>query len=360
MASATLTDFELSLPWLEIFSLVLVVLALLLLLQIILLRLKLIRRTRRAKHIESVCQPLLAATIAGESVAFPGFPKGDEIFALNLWNHLQESVRGNAKERLNALAGRCGLTPYVYGLLRKKDLRSRLVALKTLGHLGDRIMWDEIQTLTRSPDPLLSLVAVRTLYQIDPDTALIETVTQLIEREDWSVAQLMILVEEVAARSTFILLTDAASRLAASTEPASLIRLRRLLRILEVAPSHRVLPTVRSILATTGDDEVIAQCLKFLNEPDDLPLVRKYLAHSNWVIRLQAVRMLGRLGLKEDEPRLRALLSDPVWWVRYRSAEALVSVTRGNTQALSRLKEQMKDRYARDMLEMVMTEQGVQ
>jgi HEAT repeat protein len=359
LASATLSNLELSLPWLEVFSLVLVVLALLLLLKIILLRLKLIRRTRRGKQIESVCQPLLAATIAGESVSLPGLPKGDEIFALNLWNHLQESLRGVAGERLNALANRCGLTPYVYGLLRKKDLRSRLIALKTLGHLGDRMMWDEIQALTRSPDPQLSLVAVRTLYQIDPDTALIETVTQLIEREDWSVAQLMILIEEVAARSTFILLTDAASRLAASTDPASLVKLRRLLRLLEVAPSHRVLPTVRAILAATEDDEVVAQCLKFLNEPDDLPLVRKYLTHPNWVIRLQAVRMIGRIGLKEDEPRLRALLHDSVWWVRYRSAEALVSVTHGNIQALSRLKEGMKDRYARDMLEMVMTEQGV-
>lgn len=354
-----LTEVELSLPWLEEFSVVLVALALLLLLQIILLRLKLIRRTRRGKQVASVCQPILAATVAGEPVSLPGLPESDEIFALNLWNHLQESVRGDARERLNALAGRCGLRTYVYGLLRKKDLRSRLVALKTLGHLEDRLMWDQILALTRSSDPLLSLVAVRALYQIDPDTALIETVTQLIEREDWSVAQLMILIEEVAARSTFILLTDAASRLADSTDRKSLDRLCRLLRMLEVAPSHRVLPTVRAILAATEDDEVIAQCLKFLNEPDDLPLVRKYLAHANWVVRLQAIHMLGRIGAKEDEARLRALLSDPVWWVRYRSAQALVSIMRGNIPALSRFKTEMKDRYARDMLEMVMVEQEV-
>jgi HEAT repeats len=316
-------------------------------------------RMRREKHVESICQPLLAAAVAGESISMPGLAKGDEIFVLKLWNHLQDSVRGGAKQRLNELAGRCGLKSYVYALLRKKDLRSRLVALETLGHLGDKAMWNEVLALTRVSDPLLSLVAVRTLYQIDPDTALIETITQLIERDDWSVAQLMILVEDVAARSTFILLTDAASRLAASTEPADLTRLRRLLYMLEVAPSHRVLPTVRSILVATRDDEVVAQCLKFLRDPEDLPLVRKYLAHPNWVVRLQAARMLGRVGGKEDEARLRALLSDPVWWVRYRSAEALVSMARGNIQILSRLKDVMKDPYARDMLEMVMSEKGL-
>ncbi|HEY6095826.1 MAG TPA: HEAT repeat domain-containing protein [Gallionellaceae bacterium] len=337
-------------------GLALLVVMLLLLLQIALLRINLIARTTREQHFLQTWRPLLAAAIAGENPALPPLAKGDEVFFLKLWNHLQESLRGDAKWRLNILAARCGVVSYAHTLLRQTDLRSQLLAATTLGHLNDRSPWEGILRLANSPDPLLSLVAARALLQLDANAVLHDLKRQLLEREDWPIAQLTKMLQETGTAATFAELADTAMQLASSTDPAELSQLRRVLQLLEVAPPQLVVPVVRRILATTGDDEAIAHCLRFLSEPNDLPTVRAHLAHRNWKIRLQAALALGRIGTADDVVRLTALLGDPVWWVRYRTAQALVILTRGNQQTLSRLRAQLTDRYARDMLEMAMAE----
>lgn len=210
--------------------------------------------------------------------------------------------------------------------------------------------------LAQHPDPLLSFSAARALFQIDADTALNDLQQQLLERENWPTVQLAMLIQEASTGSTFAVLADITIHLANSTAPAASAQLNRLLQLLEVAPYQQVISAIRTILSLTTDDKTIAQCLKFLREPSDLPGVRSLLAHSNWVVRLQAARALGRIGIADDIPRLATLLGDPVWWVRYRTAQALVALTRGNSQALSELRAHLSDRYALDMLEMAMAE----
>jgi hypothetical protein len=340
-------------------SVVLLVLVLLLLLQIILLRINLAARTAREQRFLETWRPLLAAAIAGEGVTLPRLARGDEISFLKLWNHLQESLRGEANLRLNELAVRCGMMRRSHLLLRKKELRLKLLALNTLGHLLDRSAWNGILQLARRTDPRLSLAAARALFQIDADAALDELKNELLERDDWPAAQLAILLQEVGTAGIFTMLADTATRLDASNA-AELARQKRLLHVLEIAPYQHVIPAIRSILSVAADDEVVAQCLKYLREPVDISFARGNLSHPNWVVRLQAARALGRIGSGEDLPKLAALLSDPVWWVRYRTAQTLVELIRGDAGAMSGLREQLSDRFALDMLEMVIAEKGAQ
>jgi HEAT repeat protein len=354
LASATLSDHLLQLVvWV---SIALLAVMLWLLMQIAWLRFNLIKRTAREQRFLEVWRPLLAAAIAGEKDTLPPLASGDEIFFLKLWNHLQESLRGKAKRQLNILALRCGVLQQAYALLDKDDLRSQLLALTTLGHLGDRSSWGDILRLALQPDPLLSLAAARALLQLDANMALHDLKQALLEREDWPTAQLAIMIQEAGSESVFATLLHMATELAGSTEPARLRGLNRVLHLLEVAPPQDVVPTVRSILAETENDEIIAQCLKYLHEPGDLPSVRIYTSHPNWIVRLQAAAALGRIGSAEDMARLVTLLGDSVWWVRYRTAHALVALTRGNLQRLAELSEHLDDRFARDMLAMAMEE----
>ena len=341
-------------------SLALLALVLLLLLQITLLRINLIRRTAREQRFLEVWRPLLAAAIAGETVTLPRLARRDEINFLKLWNHLQESLRGEAKLRLNELAVRCGMVQRSHVLLRKKELRLKLLALNTLGHLLDLSAWDVILQLARQPDPLLSLAAARSLFQLDANAALDELKNELFERDDWPPAQLAILLQEIGTASIFTMLADAATQLAATPKAVELTRLKRLLQLLEIAPYQYVIPAIRSILSVVTDDEIVAQCLKYLREPNDLSFVRNNLSHPNWVVRLQAARALGRVGTKEDWPKLAVLLGDPVWWVRYRTAQTLVELVHSDAGVMAELREQLSDRYALDMLEMVIAERGGQ
>ncbi len=334
-------------------------LTLVLLLQIILFRFQLIARLARKRHFMKTWRPLLAAEITGEEVTLPRLSAGEREFFLALWNHLQESLRGTAKRRLNAVAERCGMRQYAHLLLHKRALRPRLMALATLGNLGDHSAWDDLRRLANSSDPLLSLAAVRALFQIDAPAALRELLRQLIDRNDWSVAQLAIVIKEAGPAISFSSLVDSALSLASSTTPLDQARLNRLLHLLEVAPPQDVLPLVRAIIPLSTDDEVTAQCLKLLSEPADLPILRRHLEHPIWFVRLQAARALSRMGSMEDVPRLVILLSDPVWWVRYRTAQALIALTHNDARTLSQLHESLSDRYAQEMLNMAMIEQGL-
>jgi HEAT repeat protein len=59
--------------------------------------------------------------------------------------------------------------------------------------------------------------------------------------------------------------------------------------------------------------------------PEELPVIRGYLQHHNWCVRLHAVKALGRLGSVDDEADMISLLDDENWWVRFRTAEALAN-----------------------------------
>jgi HEAT repeat protein len=54
--------------------------------------------------------------------------------------------------------------------------------------------------------------------------------------------------------------------------------------------------------------------------------VRRGLADRDWEVRTQAVIATQRLGLTEVIPRLLAMQSDPQWWVRFRSTQALAAL----------------------------------
>lgn len=354
MAYVTLSD---PLPRLVVWiTIALLVMVLLLLLQIVLLRIRLITRTAREQRFLETWRPQMVATTIGQSHAFPPLDDSDKFFFLKLWNHLHESLRGKAKTRLNILAAGYGIAQYAHSLLHRNDLGLQLLALNTLGLLKDRTAWQDILHLARLPDPLLSFSAARTLFQIDAGIALNDLRQSLLEREDWPPAQFALLLQENCTEDNFTVLIDTATRLAAATEPVELARLDRLLQLLEVAPYRLMISAIRAILAATADDQIAAHCLKYLREPHDLPSVRSLLDHPNWIVRLQAARALGRIGTAEDVPLLTRLLSDPVWWVRYRTAQALQALTRGHTQSLAELRTRLDDRYARDMLEMVMAE----
>ena len=354
MASVTLSEYLLrSVIW---FSIAALVLMLLLLLSIFRLRIGLIARKEHERLFIEAWQPRLAAAIAGDKNDLPPLAKDDVLLFLKLWNHLHESLRGHARVQLNIIALRLGILEQTYALLQGRSRGLTLLALTTLGNLRAHHGWAAILEYSRHPDPLLSLTAAHALFQIDAEAALRDLKQQLIERADWPAAYLMVLLKEADKEAIYTALTESAVHMAASANPVELTRLNRLLLILQAAPYQIVIPAIRTILSQPRDDETLAQCLKFLREPADLTLVHANLTHPNWVVRLQVAQALGRFGSANDTASLTALMGDPVWWVRYRAAHALMALTQGDPQTLSDLRTHLTDHFALNMLDMVMAE----
>lgn len=354
----SVTHSDLLLNWVIGFSIGTLVVMIILLLAILRLRLGLIARRRHEQQFLKTWEPVLATAISGSRVEPPPLPARDLLLFLKLWNHLHESVRGGARHKLNVLALRLNILERIFPLMRHRNSGFALVALTTLGNLQSHNDWDAILAFARHRDPLLSLTAAHTLFQIDPDAALQDLQNDMLDRTEWPASHIAVLLKESGTSASYAALTEGAMRLAASSDPADRPRLRRLLYILQPGPYPLIVPGIRAILSRTQDDEIVAQCLKFLGEPEDLPYARDRLDQPNWVVRLQAARALGRFGTADDISRLSVLLHDPVWWVRYRAAQALMSVTRDDPDALSTIRDHLNDRFAGDMLSMVAAEKA--
>lgn len=85
--------------------------------------------------------------------------------------------------------------------------------------------------------------------------------------------------------------------------------------------------------------------LQYLTDPDSLV---PFLHSPSWPERMYACRIAGKLQLSRFKENLSTLLGDPIWWVRYSAAEALVQFSDGDI-LLAHLSADHPDRYARDM-----------
>jgi hypothetical protein len=130
----------------------------------------------------------------------------------------------------------------------------------------------------------------------------------------------------------------------------------RMVRYLELAYNVSALPAARTIAESSHDPEVLAESLRLLKSAEDLPVVRRCLAHEDGRVRVQAAAALGRIGEADDEKPLVALLSDRQWWVRYRAAQALAHLPSMGESKLKTIQATQTNPFARDILAQVMAE----
>jgi len=325
---------------------------LLLLVQTILLRMQLIMRQRREQRLAEQWQPLFAQSMTALPQSLPPIGKSDWDSFLRLWNNTQESLSGESKHKLNQLAWACGVNHVAQQMLSQKSMRARLMAVITLGHLQEKNAWARLKSIADDPHPLLSLAAARALVQIDAKTALVDLLPLFTRRHDWPLNKIASMISDAGADAVTGPLTQAVETAAPEDFP-------RLVRLLNVAHSDQALPAIRRILQSATDDRVISSCLQALTDPQDVGLARTYLRHSSWFVRVQAASALGRIGSREDRDALIAPLSDSVWWVRYRAAQALAGLPQVTLDEVRQIRDKINDRFAKDILTQVIAEKQV-
>jgi hypothetical protein len=327
-------------------------LTLLLTIQVFAMRLLLIARTRRAERCLSVWRPILFRAVEGLPSELSPLAAGDVSTFLRFWNHLQASVVDDAKDRLNEVARRAGVPEIARKMVRRGSLRGRLVAIATLGQLQDRSVWHALCACAASPQVVLSLTAARALVQIDRDAAIRQLMPSIGTRLDWPLARVASLLRD--AGPDVVSNALAAAAIAAAPREAA-----RLIRYLDVVHCDAAIPAVRQIMRRSDDKDVIAACLRVVQDPEDLDAIRRFLGDPRWEIRVQAVTALGRMGTAGDEHRLAQCLADPEWWVRYRAAQALCTLLVDSPDHLDRLQREHENAFARDVLAQARAERSL-
>lgn len=304
---------------------------------------------RRRNQFHAAWRPLLVQSLSEVPQSVPTVRSRDTLNFLYYWNYFHESLLGEDKiVGLNQLARLAGMDRAAMKLLKAKGLRKRLMAIITLGHLGEQSAWNDLVVLAQSPHPIVSLSAARALVDINPKAALPLITPWVGARADWSPPKVAALLSQIGPAFIAQPLSEAAM---VATPDMTM----RILHYLEVTRCTAALPTVRALLTRESTETALkAACLKLIGQfqdPKDLTLVRSFIFHAEESVRAQAAVALGTIGMPADEGLLISLLSDSQWDVRYRAAESLAHLPLMTQERLADIHAGQHAAAARQILE---------
>jgi hypothetical protein len=310
---------------------------------------------RARARVVAVWRPLLTriAIEEAELPALPHCPKRHLPYLLEEWNALHDAVKGDSAMRLHRVALTLGFDVTARRMIHRKQIGRRILAIRTLGHLQDPSSWKPLQEQLASANALVSFYAAAALVRIDAQRAMPGIMLQLAERESWP--------GEAMAR----LLVDAGAEVA--REP-----IRALMLSLAPAKLPPLLPWLAHVDALLGsevgvellrrhpdDADIVAAALLVVRDPAVLPELARFAESANAEVRQNLAVAFGQLGGLDQTDVLMRLLCDPVWWVRYRSAQALIQLKGMTAAGIDAVRARLTDNYALDMLDHVQAEARV-
>ena len=116
---------------------------------------------------------------------------------------------------------------------------------------------------------------------------------------------------------------------------------------------------VVDLISETNDAGVLNAALKLVSGHSQAPRLAALTRHDAWFVRMQAAKVLGRVGGEEHLSLLEALLADREWWVRYRAAQAITALPFLGPNRLRRIRHRQTDHFAADILQQAFAEVGI-
>ncbi len=335
------------------------VLVVMLLIGIVLLRAVRKLNERRTLRVTQDWRPLLAQCAVAAPVTFPHLRRRDRYAFLELWNHHYELMRGDALQHLRVFAIGVRVRPFLFKRLRSVSVRGRLIAATTLGHLRATPAVSELERMAHNRSAALSFTAARALLEIDPGAYLPQLLLMIAQRPEWPLSRIALALTDLGANTFSAPLARAA--LTAAQQPDTQAGLPRLLRLMEIAHNVDVMPAVDQLLrrADALGPEVIAPCLRLLDDPREAHWARRFATHDVWFVRVSAAQALQRIGVANDGDLLTGMLCDPHWWVRYRAAHALANLPDMTPDALMQLADAHQNPLATEIMRQVIAERAL-
>jgi HEAT repeat protein len=309
-------------------------------------RVPLVARWRRIFASAAVSEPSV------DVKALPPVSRHKQILVLEEWNLTYTKVTGNAAENLISIARRLAFPDIARRLLHARQISTRLLAIQTLGHLGDRHSWSELENAMASPVGAVSVTAAAALVDVDAKAALPLVIPLISIRRDWLQTRVAMFLRAAGSEMVSQLL----ERDILDSAPSDQIYLLKFAQLMDAEAADAL---ANKLINTSTDPAVLAAALDLLTGYQDPPRIQELAVHESWLVRLRAAQVLGRCGREEHLPMMEALLDDPEWWVRYRAAQSIASLPFLGPNALRQLQQRQTDAFAQDMLAQVIAEAGL-
>ncbi len=293
----------------------------------------------------------LSADAAREQ-ELPHISRADRTDLLEEWNRARSIVDGSAVDNLVELAKRVHIPELAARLLSRRRIQSLIIAVQTFGHLRDDKQFDAIREFLDHPNTALSITAATSLVEIRPRSGIELVVPRIHERRDWPRNKVSILLREAGSE----LISEPLYRAIRSADNADKTYLLQFARLIESEVRDAL---VEDLIRESNDPGLLTAALKLVSGYRGVPRIAALTQHEAWYVRMQAARVLGRIGQEEHLSLLEALLDDPEWWVRYRAAQSITALPFLGPNQLRQLQKRQKDRFAVDILQQTMAEVGL-
>lgn len=273
---------------------------------------------------------------------------------MKLWLHCQMSLQGPPTDRLAALGQALGCGPMAMRKFGSRYAAERLMAILALGFLKDASAQAPLQSCLRQASSQTAVHAARALLQIDASTHAAEVSAALLARSDLDLSLVSVLLKPFRAPLRQALLTP----LREDPDPSDASQALRWLRLARALKLQLPAQVLSPFLKQGRDAEVLMAALRLVQGESGTADVVVHAQHPDWQVRAQVAQALGRIGGQGDADVLLRLATDAQWWVRYRAAQALLRIPALGTERVRSLVAGTSDRYAIDMLQAVLSENG--
>ncbi len=335
----------------------LITLTLAILLVVVFFRLRTIVVMRRREVFNKEWQPVLEQCMYELPERLPIIRNRHLMNFLLLWNGMQENLTGEVRDNLNFVARWLKIDGKIKKrLLKRGNLSERLLGINTVGHMRSMALWEELEDIVQENErQMVVMIAAKALARINDKRAAFVIIPMIAINKEWPLPAVAAIVKEMRPESVGEALGDVIVRVPEVVVP-------RLVRFLRFATAEVALAIVLDLLDKYESPDVIAACLNLIGDVDYgqyVELVRSYADHDSWVVRLQVVCALGKIGTTDDVPLLTKLLADREWWIRYRAARSLLALPFLDKVQLETILAGQTDKYARGALQQAMTEQAI-
>lgn len=269
---------------------------------------------------------------------------------------LIQLVRGAERTKFIGKAAELGVPDRLRRQLRSFSRRRRMIAVQGLALFDDALSRQALLDTLGDRDDEIRLAAALALGRGDNRPGLDELVARLGLRDNRSSLLTVSLFRLYANEAP-----DEVQALVLDTDLPQSVRLAAI-EALAVSGDYRLVPAIVELgLRAPDDSEELPRYLHALGRighPAAREAVLAGLASSSMPARVAAAGAAGRIALVESADQLTELLDAPEWWVRFRSAEALLQL--GDT-GIVRLREAAASggELAREAAATMLAERGI-
>jgi len=335
--------------WISALLLALIVLSLIYLLYA---RLSHLRRRSRIKAVEACWIPIFKPTGSVDNIDSVILRRWQYPYILDIWaSYRSLADEGRARE-LDKIATDIGLDTYIARMLTisgfeftAQPIWLQIMAIASAKWLHTDSIIKSLWEVLESQNRVLAVSACICLIQLRADQfekAIIKTLFRYPEEASTVTTQM----GAAGGAEILHLLHMVLDKLPHYT-------LKNFITLAERSKDPSLIPILVAKLSNCDDDEEASALIRSIGHvggAEQRESLIPFLTHECKFLRIQAVKSLGRVGTETDISHIEPHLSDSEWWLRYRSAEAIISLCNDDFEYLESIISRQTDRYAADIL----------